>query len=311
MARISAVCLSGKRQSRKTRQDSVLLSENYGIEGDAHAGSGPRQVSILSELSLAKMEAEGIETSPGCCGENMDIHGTIELHTLLRGVQLKLGESAVVRITEIGKDNSDGHADNVIQNNIFPIEGVFTEVLTGGAVKQGDQVEVLRNSGFTAGVLTVSDSASRGDYHDLSGPALIQLLESNGFLPARYAVVPDEVPKISAKLRNWCDDGFLDVLFTTGGTGFSVRDVTPEATSEVCDRDVPGIPEMIRQKSAEIVESAWLSRARAGIRKRTLVINLPGSRKAAVECAGFALPILGHALEVLRGDIQHCGGHHP
>ena len=223
-------------------------------------------------------------------------------------MQLKLGDSAVARVTQIGKDNSDGHADNVIQSNIFPIEGVFAEVLAGGAVKPDDTVEVLRNNGFTAGVLTVSDSASRGDYEDLSGPALIELLDDNGFLPARYAIVPDEVPQISAKLRSWCEDGFLDVLFTTGGTGFSVRDVTPEATSKVCDRDVPGIPEMIRQKSAHIVESAWLSRARAGIRKRTLVINLPGSRKAAVECAGFALPILEHALEILRGDIEHCGG---
>ncbi|NOQ21265.1 MAG: hypothetical protein GQ565_01270 [Candidatus Aegiribacteria sp.] len=308
MAGISAVCLSGKRQTRKIKQNSVLLIENFGIEGDAHAGSGPRQVSILSELSLAKMEAEGITTSPGCCGENIDIHGTIELHTLLRGVQLKLGDSAVVRVTEIGKDNSDGHADNVIQSNIFPVEGVFTEVLTGGAVKSDDPVEVLRSNGYTAGILTVSDSASRGVYQDQSGPALIELLHSSAFLPARYAVVPDEEIEITAKLRNWCEDGFLDVLFTTGGTGFSVRDVTPEATMEVCDREVPGIPEMIRQKSSLIVESAWLSRARAGIRKRTLVINLPGSRKAAIECAGFALPILGHALEILRGDIEHCGG---
>ncbi|MCK5115863.1 MAG: hypothetical protein KAR44_04640 [Candidatus Aegiribacteria sp.] len=308
MARVSAVCLSEKRQTLKTEQDSVQLIENFGIEGDAHARSGPRQVSILSELSLAKMEAKGVRTSPGCCGENIDIHGTVELHTLLRGVHLKLGESAVVRVTEIGKDNTDGHADNVIQSNIFPVEGVFTEVITGGAVKRNDSVEVLRNSGYTAGVLTVSDSASRGVYEDLSGPALIKLLENNGFLPARYAIVPDELPQITAKLTNWCDDGFLDVLFTTGGTGFSVRDITPEATSEVCDRQVPGIPEMIRQKSALIVESAWLSRARAGIRKRTLVINLPGSRKAAVECAGFALPILVHALEILRGDIDHCGG---
>ena len=307
MARVSAVCLSEKRQTRKTKQDSVLLIESFGIEGDAHAESGPRQVSILSELSLAKMEAEGIATSPGCCGENIDIRGVIELHTLLPGVQLKLGSSAIVRITEIGKDNSDGHADNVIQGNIFPQEGIFAEVLSRGTVKPDDPVKVLRSSGFTAGVLTVSDSASRGDYQDLSGPALIELLNSNGFLPARYAVVPDEITEISAKLSNWCEDGFLDVLFTTGGTGFSVRDVTPEATAMVCDRQVPGIPEMIRQKSADIVESAWLSRAQAGIRERTLVINLPGSRKAAIECAGFTFPILDHALGILRGDIEHCG----
>ncbi len=309
MARVAAVCLSEKRQVRKTKQDSVLLIENYGIEGDAHASPGSRQISILSELSLARMEAEGISTFAGCCGENIDVGGAVELHTLLPGVKLKLGDSAIVRITEIGKDNSDGHADNVIQKNIFPREGIFAEILTGGVVKPDDPIEVLRDPGYTAGVLTVSDSASRGDYDDQSGPVLMESLRSSGFLTARYAVVPDEVPEITAKLRSWCEDGFLDLLFTTGGTGFSVRDVTPEATMIVCDREVPGIPEMIRQKSAENVESAWLSRARAGIRKQTLVINLPGSRKAALECAGFTFPILAHALEILRGDIKHCGEH--
>lgn len=307
MARVAAVCLSEQRQVRKTKQDTVNLIENFGIEGDAHGGTGPRQVSILSELSLSKMEAEGITTSYGCCGENIDISGTIELHTLLPGVKLKFGDFAVVRITEIGKDNSDGHADNVIRKNIFPVEGVFAEVLTGGAVKPGDPIEVLRNSGFTAGVLTVSDSTSRGERIDLSGPALIELLRKHNFAPARYAVVPDEVSEIKAKLTNWCDDGFLDVLFTTGGTGFSARDVTPEATGMVCDRNVPGIPEMIRHKSSETVNSAWLSRAVAGIREKTLVINLPGSEKAAVECAEFALTVINHGLEILRGDVTNCG----
>lgn len=307
MARVAAVCLSEKRQVRKTEQDWINLIENFGIEGDAHGGAGPRQVSILSELSLSKMEAEGINTSHGCCGENIDIEGAVELHTLLPGVKLKLGDSAVVRITEIGKDNSDGHADNVIQKNIFPVEGIFAEVLTGGSVKPGDPIEVLRDPGYSAGVLTVSDSASRGDYSDLSGPALMKLLHSSGFLPARYAIVPDEVTEIAGKLRNWCEDGFLDVLFTTGGTGFSARDVTPEATMMVCDRNVPGIPEMIRKRSSEIVNSAWLSRAAAGIRKKTLVINLPGSEKAAVECAEFALTVIDHGLEILRGDVTNCG----
>lgn len=307
MAKVAAVCLSERRQVRKTKQDSVLLIENFGIDGDAHAGPGSRQISILSELSLTRMEAEGISTCAGCCGENIDVGGAVELHTLFPGVKLKLGDFAVVRITEIGKDNSDDHANNVIQKNIFPLEGIFAEVLTGGTVKPGDLVEVLRDSGFAAGVLTVSDSASRGDYSDQSGPALIELLRGNGFLPARYAIVPDEVTEITEKLRSWCDDGFLDVLFTTGGTGFSARDVTPEATMMVCDRNVPGIPEMIRLKSSEIVDSAWLSRAVAGIRKKTLVINLPGSEKAAVECAEFALTVIDHGLEILRGDVTNCG----
>lgn len=306
MARVAAVCISEKRQVRKTKQDSVLLIENFGIEGDAHGGAGPRQVSILSELSLSKMEAEGISTCAGCCGENIDVGGAVELHTLLPGVKLKLGNSAVVRITEIGKDNSDGHADTVIQKNIFPLEGVFGEVLNGGELRAGDGVEVIREPGYSAGVLTVSDSTSRGERDDLSGPAVIELLRKHNYAPARYAVVPDEAQDITERIRSWCEDGFLDVLFTTGGTGFSVRDVTPEATMMVCDREVPGIPEMIRQKSAKIVNSAWLSRARAGIRKQTLVINLPGSRKAAIECAEFALTVIDHGLEILRGDITDC-----
>ncbi len=140
MARVSAVCVSEKRKMRKTEQDSVMLIRNYGVEGDAHAGSENRQLSILLEKSLSKMEAEGIHTSPGCCGENIDIAGDIDPHALVPGVKLKLGKSAVVLITEIGKDNSDGHADNVIRNNIFPREGIFAKVLTGGEVKPGDQV---------------------------------------------------------------------------------------------------------------------------------------------------------------------------
>jgi molybdopterin adenylyltransferase len=308
MAEVSAVCISQERQSRKVEQKRITLIENFGVEGDAHAGEGGRQVSILSERSLRKMENEGIAASHGCCGENIDVAGDIELHTLLPGVKIGIGASAVLRVTEIGKDNSDGHADNVIRHNIFPVEGVFAEVLTGGSVEPGDSIAVLRSQGYTAGVLTVSDSVSRGVYQDQSGPALIDSLKSNGFIPARYSVVQDEITDISEKLARWCEDGFLDLLFTTGGTGFSVRDVTPEATMMACDREVPGIPEMIRQKSSEIVASAWLSRGRAGIRCRTLVINLPGSRKAASECAGFTYPVLDHALEILRGDIQHCGG---
>ena len=307
MARVAAVCLSEKRQVRKKEQDRINLIENFGIEGDAHGGTGPRQVSILSELSLSKMEAEGISTCAGCCGENIDIGGAVEFHTMLPGVKLKLGDSAVVRITEIGKDNSNGHADNVIQKNIFPIEGVFAEVLHGGEVRAGDEVEVLREPGYSAGILTVSDSTNRGERDDLSGPAVIEFLRKHNYAPVRYAVVPDEAPEIAVKLRSWCDDGFLDVLFTTGGTGFSIRDVTPEATMMVCDRNVPGIPEMIRHKSAEIVNSAWLSRAVAGIRKKTLVINLPGSERAAVECTEFALAVIDHGLAILRGDVTNCG----
>jgi len=288
--------------------ESTYFQSAHGLKGDAHAGSSGRQVSLLSEMSLAVMEAKGISTSPGCCGENIDVSAEMELHSLLPGVQLAIGASAVVMTTAVGKDNSDGHADNVIEGNIFPKQGLFADVIRDGEVFPGDRIRVLREPGFSAGVLTISDTASEGGREDLSGPALIDLLRKSGYLPARYAILPDELPEITARLRNWCFDGSLDVLFTAGGTGFSPRDNTPEATIAVCSRMVPGIPEMVRNRSAEIVSSAWLSRAVSGICGRTLIINLPGSRKAALECAGFCLEILDHGLSVLAGSVTMCGG---
>jgi len=254
------------------------------------------------------MERSGARIRPGCCGENVDVSDDMELHTLLPGVMLSLGGDASVRITAVGKDAADGHADAVIPGNIFPTEGLFAEVVAGGRVVPGDSVEIARRDGYAAGVLTVSDSASAGLREDLSGPAVLELLGRSGFVPARYAVVPDDRAEISSRLRRWCGDGSLDILFTTGGTGFSPRDVTPEATCAVCERMVPGIPEMIRSLSAAIVPTAWLSRAVSGLHGGTLVVNLPGSRKAAVECCGFALRVVGHGLEILRGESVRCGG---
>jgi len=305
---VTAVCSSPSRRTAKKRQAEVTLIAGLGIEGDAHGGPGLRQVSLLSEMSLARMEQAGVGTRHGCCGENIDISADMELHTLLPGVRLLLGNDAVVAVTGVGKDNADGHADLVIEGNIFPREGLFAEVMTGGRVAPGDIMELVRAGAYSVGVLTVSDSSSRGEREDQSGPALLDLLRSSGFIAARYSVVPDELAAISEKLRLWCEDGALDLLLTTGGTGFSPRDVTPEATAAVFDRAVPGIPEMIRSMSARTVPTAWLSRAVAGIRMGTLIVNLPGSRKAAVECAGFMLGLAGHALEVLRGEAFRCGG---
>ncbi len=307
MARVMSVNTSERRQTGKTPREKVALITGHGIEGDSHAGQGCRQVSILSDASMAKMRSRGIETFPGCCGENIDIGDCGEMYTLLPGVKFRIGGSAEVRITEIGKDNSDGHADNVITGNIFPEEGVFAEVLRDGEVRPGDLMEAVRGEGYLAAVLTVSDSASCGVYADESGPAVMELLRKNRFQPARYHVEPDDFQALSSRLSSWCDDGFVDVILTAGGTGLSIRDITPEATAEICTRTVPGIPEMMRLRSSEITKKAWLSRAYCGIRKRTLVVNLPGSLKASVECAGFIIPLLGHALEILRGDVAHCG----
>ena len=161
---------------------------------------------------------------------------------------------------------------------------------------------------YTYGVLTISDSCSDGSRNDLSGPTIIKTMDAAGYRLVTYRVVPDGLESVSEAIRETCSSGVANLLLTTGGTGLSPRDWTPEATESVCSRMVPGIPEMIRLLSSEKVASAWLSRGSAGILNWTLVINLPGSVKAVEECTAFILPILGHALEVLCGNVERCGG---
>lgn len=157
------------------------------------------------------------------------------------------------------------------------------------------------------GVICVSDRCSKGICEDKSGPAIIEMLSPLG-TTEDYAVVPDEMDLISKELIKMCDEKALDVVFTTGGTGFSPRDITPEATLSVIERNTPGISEAIRAKSLEITPKAMLSRAVSGIRKRTLIINLPGSPKAVREALEIVLPVIPHAVEILSGDTQNCGG---
>ena len=156
------------------------------------------------------------------------------------------------------------------------------------------------------GILTASDSGFRGQRPDLSGDLIRQRLQEQGFSVLEYAVLPDDLDTLRDTLANWCDQGRLDLVLTTGGTGFSPRDVTPEATLLVIQRETPGIPEAMRARSLEKTPHAMLSRARAGIRGRTLIVNMPGSPRACSECLDVILPALAHAVEVLRGDAQDC-----
>jgi len=150
------------------------------------------------------------------------------------------------------------------------------------------------------GILTVSDRSAQGLRPDLSGPALVELITARGWLVERTAVVPDDLILLRATLLEWADHAGLDVILTTGGTGFAPRDVTPEATRLVIERDAPGLAEAMRLESLKSTPHAMLSRALAGIRGKVLIINLPGSPKAAVENLQVILPVLPHAVELLR-----------
>ncbi len=150
-------------------------------------------------------------------------------------------------------------------------------------------------------ILTLSDKASIGEREDTSAPALQQRMHDAGWSCAHYLVIPDDRPRIEAELIRLCEDPSVAVVLTTGGTGFTTRDVTPEATLAVAERLAPGIAEAMRMRSLAITPMAMLSRAVAAIRNRTLIVNLPGSRKGALECLDVVVPVLAHAADLLRG----------
>ena len=160
---------------------------------------------------------------------------------------------------------------------------------------------------FTVGILTVSDKGSRGERENKSGEAIREILSGTGVRVAEYDIVPDEKDLISERLVKWADEGNLDVVITTGGTGLTPRDVTPEATLAVIDRFVPGFAEAMRAESLKKTPRAMLSRAVVGTRGKCLIINLPGSPKAVRECLQVILPALPHAVETLKGQAGECG----
>jgi molybdenum cofactor synthesis domain-containing protein len=152
------------------------------------------------------------------------------------------------------------------------------------------------------GILTISDRSSRGEREDLSGPALRSAVNEKGWSVPLYEVIPDDFETIKTKLLDWSENGDLDMILTTGGTGLAARDVTPDATKAVIQRRVPGLAEAMRAGSMQITFHAMLSRAIAGVRNRTLIINLPGSPKGALENLKFVESALPHAVELLRED---------
>ena len=159
------------------------------------------------------------------------------------------------------------------------------------------------------GILTLSDRSARGERADASGPALADLIRAENWSVVEQAILPDDESVIRFKLVEWADSGRFDVILTTGGTGFALRDVTPEATRAVIQRDAPGLAETMRAESLKKTPHAMLSRAVAGIRGHTLIINLPGSPKGAIENLQTIAPVLSHAVQLLKDDPASESSH--
>ena len=340
MGKLLAVCISEKKGTVKKNIGTCRIIEDFGLEKDAHAGS-VRQVSLLSadQVEAFRVRSKGVvDLPPGIFGENLLVEG-FDFKSYPVGSRFQIGD-VLLELTQIGKKCHTGC--EIMQRTgecIMPKEGVFARVLSGGTVRVGDEVrhvseEKDKSSGssdktedssfpgnpaaeqkksippesvhapFRAAILTASDRSFRGEREDKSGPKIAEILTSSGYQIGSMLLLPDDEEGLVAALTRLADEEQPDVIFTTGGTGFSPRDHMPEATKRVGERDVPGIAEGIRAYSLTITPRAMLSRAVSVIRGKTLIVNLPGSPKAVSECLEYLLPVLEHGLGILRGEAD-------
>ncbi len=311
MGRIEAICVSEKKGQRKSPVKSAVLIANDGIETDAHAGAGHRQVSILAADDIETVRKDLPDIGPGDFAENLIVSG-LDLGSLGLGTRLRLGGEAVLSITQIGKVcHTPCRIGELTGDCIMPRLGLFARVVEGGRISDSDPAEIIEAVGrdtYQAVVLTISDRCSRGEAQDTAGPAVANLLGAS--LAAHvYAteIIPDESGTITGRLKHYCDGHSIDLVVTVGGTGFSPRDVTPEATRQVVERPTPGLDEAMRGASLAKTPHAMLSRGVSGICGATLIVNLPGSTRPAVENLDAIIPALGHGLAKLRGDEADCG----
>lgn len=307
-AKVVAVCISKEKGMRKENIGEAKLVAGWGMEGDAHAGKWHRQVSLLSTSSIEKMreigKKKGLELVPGDFAENLTTEG-LELFELPVGTYLKAGET-LLEVTQIGKSCHHGcEIFKQVGSCVMPKEGIFTRVLAGGIVKAEDTIEIWQ--GIPVGIITASDKGFKGEREDQSGKEIENLVQDIQGTVIDYRILPDDKETLAQAMIEMIDEIGVGLLLTTGGTGFSQRDVTPEATLSVIERAVPGLPEAMRRESFAISPRAMLSRAVAGIRGKCLIVNLPGSPKAVRECLQIILPVLPHALDILRGTGGECG----
>lgn len=308
MGTVLAVCTSAKKGVQKRDVHSAHFTPEWGIDGDAHAGKWHRQVSLLSADKIEAFRAKGAEVVYGDFGENLVVSG-FDFRSLPVGTLLRCGE-VLLEMTQIGKEcHSHCAIYKTMGDCIMPREGVFARVLEGGTITVGDEMSIMERTSplpYQAAVITLSDKGAAGEREDKSGPAIVEELEAHGYEVVEKLLLADGVGPLKAQLIRLCDQRQLDLILTTGGTGFTPRDQTPEATLAVADRTAPGIAEAIRADSMKYTKRAMFSRGVSVIRGKTLIINLPGSPKAVHESMEVFLDELPHALDMLRNTVHDC-----
>lgn len=303
MARVISVNVSTEKGTIKHPINSGKLIKNFGIENDAHGGNWHRQISLLAQESINKMIAlGGVGLTPGKFAENITTEGIV-LHTLAIGTHLKIGD-AIIEVTQIGKECHE-HCEiyQQIGKCIMPTEGIFAKVIKEDDIKRDDRIMIINE--VRLAIIVASDKAYRGEREDLVVSTLCNLLKGKATI-VKTIILPDERAILADIMRKLADEDNIDIIITSGGTGLSPRDVTPEATMDVIDRLAPGIPEVIRAYSMQYTQRAMLSRGVAGIRNKTLIINLPGSPKAVEESMNCIIPVMDHIAETLKGNAYEC-----
>lgn len=308
MGKLIAICTSEKKGTQKEPVESAVLREDHGLVGDAHAGNWHRQVSLLGLEKIEAFREKGADVDFGAFGENLIIEG-FDFRNLPVGTRFAIGD-ALLEMTQIGKEcHSHCAIFHMVGDCIMPREGVFAKVLRGGQIKVGDEVTEITpepDRPFTAAWITLSDKGSQGLREDESGPLIGKILTENGYDVVETILIPDDEDILKKELTRLADQRQVNLVMTTGGTGFAPRDITPEATTAVCERMTPGISEAIRAYSMTKTPRAMLSRAVSGIRGKTLIINLPGSPKAVRESMEFIMSSLRHGLEILNERTSDC-----
>ena len=308
MGKVIAICTSPARGTQKHQVPAARFTVEWGIEGDAHGGNWHRQVSLLSADKIAAFNARGANVQPGAFGENLVVEG-FDFRALPVGTLLRCGD-VLLEMTQIGKEcHSHCEIFKRMGECIMPTQGVFARVLEPGEIRVGDEMEIQPRTEprpWQAAVITLSDKGARGERRDESGPAIAKRLAEAGYEVVEQLLLADEAAPLKAQLMRLADQRQPDLILTTGGTGFGPRDITPEATLAVAHRNAPGIAEAMRAASLAITPRAMLSRAASVIRGKTLIINLPGSPKACMECMDVFLDTIPHAMGLLRGAVEDC-----
>ncbi len=308
MGKVMAVCTSERRGIQKKDVKSGVFTVGFGLEGDAHAGNWHRQVSLLSFDKIEEFRSKGAHVEFGAFGENLVVEG-IDFRALPVGTLLRCG-NVLLEMTQIGKEcHTHCTIYHQVGDCIMPREGVFARVLEGGEIRTGDIMEIEERKEkfpWQAAVITLSDKGAKGEREDKSGPAIAKRLTDSGMNVIEQFMISDDPKLLKHHLIRLCDQRKPDLILTTGGTGFSPRDLTPEATLAVADRNAPGIAEAIRAASMKITNRAMLSRGVSVIRGKTLIINLPGSPKACMESMDVFMDSIEHGMGLLRNEVQDC-----